>query len=242
MESEAAERTGATEARLRCTRAAERSPTAMAYSNSAHHSVCGCSAPPARQRNGAVWPCALVPTMGVQHACQQPCKFCACCTRKTSWAGCEIRAHAGYNIIQSLQSMLACIVYGGMPFSSERYVGPTHRGNGKTSRGKRVAFGTCPCTIPFHSEGGEVRMSRREQLAEAMHRIDALLVDMDDVRRSSAEDAASATERADASEARLKCASDCRSTRSCRIPCKAFSKPLSCSRPSVLLKLGSCSC
>lgn len=161
---------------------------------------------------------------------------------KLPGAGCEIRAHAGYNIIQSLQSMLACIVYGGMPFSSERYVGPTHRGNGKTSPGKRVAFGTCPCTIPFHSEGGEVRMSRREQLAEAMHRIDALLVDMDDVRRSSAEDAASATERADASEARLKCASDCRSTRSCRIPCKAFSKPLSCSRPFVLLKLGSCSC
>lgn len=51
-------------------------------------------------------------------------------------------------------------------------------------------------------------MPCREQLAEAMHRIDALLGDVDDVRRSASRAAAAATESAEATEAQLKCASD----------------------------------
>ena len=71
----------------------------------------------------------------------------------------------------------------------------------------RSATTCCPSVSPDLPPGKDARVPCREQLAEAMHRIDALLAHVDDVRHTASRETAVAAKNADAIENRLKCAS-----------------------------------
>ena len=84
-------------------------------------------------------------------------------------------------------------------------------------------------------------MPCRDQLAEAMHRIDALLADVDDVRHTASREAAVAAKNADAIENRLKCASGWQPPGHAAGICQSSLKTLYCLRLLLLPHVGSCS-
>ena len=175
-----------------------------------------------------MWRSAPVSTLEVLGACQQQCKLCMLHAQNMLRQAVRFVPKHATTLCNRCKTWLPLYLTIVPIFLSERNVGPTYRGNGQTSHGGCGRFWNMPKHTYLSLR--EVLISCREQLAEAMHRVDALLVDMDDVRRSASEETAAATERADASEGQLKCAYDCCTTSSCRIPCTV-------SQPSLLLTL-----